>query len=175
MPHASPLTGWTVGVSWGAEGFCRRSSGSTSGVATADDLSPSVVSRLRPLGRPPLEGEEAPLATTSTSLEAASSSWSITAGGSGVKMAATVSFLANSLAAAAAPLAAGAFLTGDLGLAASLDDVEAAGIRFLVRSVGLGPDVSPARVGAGLEAPFVLDCVVVDAAVFDVAPGRCRP
>ena len=71
-------------------------------------------------------------------------------------MAATVSFLANSLAAAAAPLAAGAFLTGDLGLAASLDDVEAAGIRFLVRSVGLGPDVSPARVGAGLEAPFVL-------------------
>ena len=70
-------------------------------------------------------------------------------------MAATVSFLANSLADAAAPLAAGAFLTGDLGLA-SLDDVEAAGIRFLVRSVGLGPDVSPARVGAGLEAPFVL-------------------
>jgi len=176
MPHASPLTGWTVGVSWGAEGFCRRSSGSTSGVATADDLSPSVVSRLRPLGRPPLEGEEAPLATTaSTSLEATSSSWSITAGGSGVKMAATVSFLANSLADAAAPLAAGAFLTGDLGLAASLDDVEAAGIRFLVRSVGLGPDVSPARVGAGLEAPFVLDCVVVDAAVFDVAPGLAAP
>ena len=71
-------------------------------------------------------------------------------------MAATVSFLANSLADAAAPLAVAAFLTGDLGLAASLDDVEAAGIRFLVRSVGLGPDVSPARVGAGLEAPFVL-------------------
>ena len=74
-------------------------------------------------------------------------------------MAATVSFLANSLAAAAPLVAAGAaFLTGDLGLA-SLDEVEAAaGIRFLVRSVGLGPDVSPARVGGPglLEAPFVL-------------------